>query len=446
MNKELIILIAFLLFHSNMTFADASLRPVKKLIQMKKKVEYLRHDSLAGGSISVTPSRGIVSIKKYLILEPIDDKKIIRISIPEAKIHFIPSRLIEHWGAWDTALGASKEGKTAIKKKPQPISGARTSLQKKDMFQNLFTRLFLEDSVLMECIKSITFKNAMMSIDSAGAPIIQVSRVSGEIIKKDTMPTRIILTAGYLKYYRFRVTRFSAEIEMCGPVWKCKSLDAFWCDGKLHASADLNMPVRKIITAQATITNVNIAKAYALKKYHDGIVKGRISAVIAIQDSPLKFEKMNGMVQVNITGLRATGLPLISQISELTRRVGIGSLFFSKVEGSFVLSAGKIKTTDLIATGKALTVSSNGTINLKSGYYYFQVKGKIPASYQAHSSAVVWNTLTPQSNGDRVFICKMYGTEMNPVVEFDKKLAKRAVQSFFGEVGRRIRGLFTTEK
>jgi hypothetical protein len=415
---------------------------VSKLREIKKKAHYLESDSFSRGAISITPYRGLITVKNYTLKEQIDTKRRLSIIIPEARIHFIPSKLMEHWDLWDSALQTTeieseKDAKPGAPKRAKPTP-------KTHVFESVYNQVLFKDTLLLSCIKSISFKNVDVSIDSSGITTVRFRRMSGtvEVEHKGIPMPLMTLTAFSIEHSRMLLSRVSAVMGIQGAILNVRSFDGQWCDGQVHAVCDIDLQQKKVIAGECSIKNANLRKAYAAKKFHQGTLTGKLGAVITIKDSPLLLDKAKGTVQVTMNTIRFTNVPLITQVSSLTRQVGVKKIRFDSLTGTFVIKAGKIRTENLFATGDVLTIWTNGSINLKSGYFYFWVKGRIPAYFSKHASAVAWNTLTPQKNGDRTFTCTMQGTEAEPVVEFDKKLAKRAIRSLFGELGKRIKALF----
>lgn len=402
---------------------------------MKKKAEKILYmsvvDSCSVGSIEIKALRGII-IHDIKVVKSITEEKTLRVSIPELFINYKLFKIVSQKKAFEDAI----KGRFSklIMRELNPEMG---------YLPFLYSQITGSDTTLLSCTKSIEFENITIEIDSLGEIYKEIKDVSGEIrikrAKTGSTRLKIKLFIDEIMLNGIRISDLKTNIKIKGHYCEIKKLTCEPLGGKFKGEFNLNLRDNQINSGEFEIINFDLEKLYLAKSEEEGTILGKCNCFWAFDSCTFRLDSLKGKGKLQANGFSAKDLPIQKKIASLTSLKSLKHIQFEKVEGVFVAEENRIKCDTIEAYGKPLSLNASGYFEPANQYYSFELRGIFERHYKDSVSEIIWEALFPEKRGRRSFRCTISGTPENAGVSFDKKQAKRAINSVIKSISKDIK-------
>lgn len=431
--KEIIGLVIFALMLGTVTLCFF---PVSHSYLNRKTVEVFQKkwalDSCTVRKVSLTLFRGLL-IHDLLCIKKIDREKSIRTEIPITRVDYRVLRTFRNWGKIQSSL------KTTSKKRIK-----RKLINKKYLLNYLYTVILKSDTLIFSCINAIIFERVNVSIDSLGSRGAGIEKMRCTIHIAGEAPSllKIKLSADKMTSKWIQALKPKVNMKLDGPHCVIKRFSCNSFGGKLDAEFDLNMLYNRINRAHITLKKADLEKIYLTLGGEEGSLNGKCNIELDIDTSTTEFSSLEAAGSVTLSKVSADQIPLITKIALLLGMEKLSHLSFKKIKGDFNIGEGKILVDSLDGDGDPLSLSMSGWVKPEDGYFNFKMSGIFESYYEDSMSAIAWNTLIPEDDGRRSFICTVYGTPDYPTVSLDRKLMRRAAKNIFQGLKDDLKSIF----
>ena len=410
--------------------------PISHSYLNKKTVEVFQKkgalDSCSVRKVSLIIFRGLL-IHDVLCIKKIDRNRSVRIEIPVIRIDYRLLRAFKSWGKIESSLKVTDKNKRKYK-----LSN------KKYLLNYLYSTVFKADTLLLPCINLLVFERARIIIDSLGSGMASGEKVSGTIHvnKDDPSICKIKLSADKIKGNGILALKPRASIKLDGPHCVIKKISCISYGGKVNARFDLDMVNNKINAAHIDLRKADLGKIYSSLKKDEGFLKGKCSVTFNFDTSIAEFNSLKGSGKMELSKVSAVEIPLITTIALLLDMEKLSRLTFKKINGDFNIKGKKFFIDSLEGKGDPLSLAMSGWVEPERQYFHFEVSGAFERYYKDSVSAITWNTLIPEEDGRRSFICTVYGTPDYPSVSLDRELMRRAAKNIFKGIKEDLKSIF----
>lgn len=393
-------------------------------------------DSCSVEKVSLTLSRGLL-IHDLLCIKKIGKKKSIRIEIPITRIDYRALKTFRNWRKIQSSL------------KPAGNRRAKRKLiNTKYLLNYLYTVILKPDTLLYSCINMIVFERGDVTIDSMGYRIAGIEKMRGTIHVAKEAPSSLKIKVSADEAYGalVLVSKPKVTMKLDGPHCVMKKFSGNSFGGKLDAELDLNLLYNRINSAHITLKKADLEKIYSAMIDNEGILDGKCTVELNIDTSTTEFATLKAAGSVTLSKVSASHIPLVTNIALLLNIEKLSHLTFRKISGDYAVEEGRVLVDSLDGEGDPLSLSLNGWVKPETGHFSFKVNGIFESYYEDSMSGLAWNTLVPEEDGRRSFICTVYGTPDNPTVSLDRELMQRAVKNVFQDIKNDLKSIFRKRK
>ena len=406
----------------------------KKTVEIFKKRAAL--DSCSVGKVSLIIFRGII-INDLLCIKKVDSNKSVRIQVPIIRIDYRLLRAFKSWRKIESSLKVTDDNSSEHKLKDKP-----------HLLPYLYSSVFKADTLLLPCVQLLVFERAGIIVDSLGSGLASVEKISGtlHVSKENPSVLKIKISADKIIKDGLLAHKPKASIKLDGSHCVIKKFSCGYYGGKVDAGFDLDMKKNKINTGYVDLRKADLGKIYSSVIKDKGILKGKCSFVLTIDTSIAVFNSLKGSGKIELSKVSAVKIPLITKIALLLDLEKLSRLTFRKITGDFSIKKKKLSIDSLVGEGDPLSLAMSGSIEPERRYFNFETSGVFESYYKDSVSSDVWNTLIPEEEGRRSFICTIYGTPDYPSVSLDKELMQRAAKNIFEGITEDIKSMFRKKK
>ena len=162
----------------------------------------------------------------------------------------------------------------------------------------------------------------------------------------------------------------------------------------------------------------------------EGSLSGRADVEMDFSPGPLNYDSLKGTAQITAYDLKTFDFPIQRALVQLLSIPQFSDLHFDKLKADLEIKQQGIMLTEMSGNGEMLELKAKGWAGA-DGTMNQEVEGVLSEAVVMDMSEAGANSLEKIDNNRRGFKCRIYGDFMNPKIELDKALLKRAVGSMF---------------
>lgn len=404
-------------------------RTAQRIVQAKTGL-----DSCSVGTVSIALFHQITITDLYAVKKIGDGRQIV-FSVPKLKIRYRFLYLLARW----------KQSYVITKNIFKPFRSKFEWDNRPEMIlRNVYNLVDEIDTVLVSGVRSIMVDDFSVHRSDSGNTVFRVIDLSGTLSTRLDSVSDIAIrgNAKDVLIDNLALGQPVFQFRIIGPHCTIKKMEGTLYEGKVKVEANLDLKNNRINDGKIEFQEINCAKWYATQHDTVGTLTGLADITLRIEKSGTVFSQLKGEGEVKASNITADDLAFITKIALLTDLAKINHLSFKEIKGDFIIRDERIWSDNCKGEGEPLSVAVAGWIRPQDRSFNVNTKGTFEAYYKDSIPALLWDSLLPEDDDRRSFVCTISGTTASPSVIVDKQIARRAVSNVFKSIGDELKSMF----
>jgi hypothetical protein len=281
--------------------------------------------------------------------------------------------------------------------------------------------------------RKVSVRGAGVWFAGRGAPGVSAEGVSASVSRRGGRRSLSgeVSAASAVVPYLAKIENFSAKLRAEGGRLDLTGGSGAVFGGRVSAELSLGLEDSRVISGQASVRGLDLAKFCAGTGFSPGSMAGIVNMDAALDPgAAAALDSIRATGSVSVGRLTVTDIALLktAAVNQVSR--DLRSLRFSEVRGGFRLSGGRLRFGEITGVGEVLSFRAAGSIGF-DGKMDYDMDGEFSGKFVAALPKLVRNSLEPTESGGGRFKCKISGTFHRPRVEIDRSVYDRAIGGFF---------------